>query len=75
MLILYFFFPSTFISSAFSSNVFKQTLSNELDHQFEVTTIPDEQKISETDLPLVNPYHPFSKKPTLVIKNIKTLIK
>lgn len=63
------------LCSASSSPVFKQTLANKLDHLFEVTTIPEEQKISQIDLPLVNPSHAFTRKPTSIIRNIKTLIK
>lgn len=70
----HFLFQGTFYL-LLSSPVFKQTLGNKLDHLFEITTISNEQKISETDLPLVNPYHAFAKKPILVLKSIKTLIK
>lgn len=42
---------------------------------FEITTLPNEQKIFTTNLPFVNPYHAFSKKPVLAIKIIKALIK
>lgn len=63
------YIPST------SSLVFKTTLAYKIDHQFEITTTYNEQKISETNLSLVNSYHVFAKKPVSVIRTIKTLVK
>ena len=53
----------------------RQSTSTKLDYLYEVSLLDDTQKISETDLPLVNPYHAFTKKSPSVIRNIKTLIK
>lgn len=54
-----FSFPKSIPST--SSLIFKTTLANKIDHTFEITTILNEQKISETHLPFVNPYHAFTK--------------
>jgi len=53
----------------------RQSTSTKLDYLYEVSLLDDTQKISETDLPLVNPYHTFTKKSPSVIRSIKTLIK
>jgi hypothetical protein len=79
------FFP-IFTSSLFSSDFFfllpsspspsiRQSTSTKLDYLYEVSLLDDTQKIFETDLPLVNPYHAFTKKSHAVIHSIKTLIK
>jgi hypothetical protein len=46
-----------------------------LDYLYEVSLLDDTQKIFETYLPLVNPYHIFAKKSHSIIRGIKTLIK
>jgi len=53
----------------------RQSTSTKLDYLYEVSLLDDTHKISETDLPLVNPYHAFAKKSLSVIRSIKTLIK
>jgi len=69
------FFP-IFTSSLFSSDFFfllpsspspsiRQSTSTKLDYLYEVSLLDDTQKIFETDLPLVNPYHAFAKKSQL----------
>lgn len=55
--------------------IVRTILGNKLDHLFEITTIPNEQKSLETDLPLINPYHPFTKNLVTTIRSIKTFIK
>uniref|UniRef100_A0A6N2LTI5 Uncharacterized protein n=1 Tax=Salix viminalis TaxID=40686 RepID=A0A6N2LTI5_SALVM len=54
---------------------FRKSTSTKLAYLYEVNLLDDTQKISETDLPLVNPYHAFVKKSPSVIRSIKTLIK
>lgn len=54
---------------------FKTTLDDKLDHLFEVTTIPKDKKIEETNLHVLNPYQAFTKKSASTFKSIKTLIK
>lgn len=58
-----------------TSYVFKTILGNKLDHLFKIITIPKGQKINETDLPIIDPYHVFSKKPVSIIRSIITLIR
>ncbi|KAG5234177.1 zinc finger, CCHC-type, viral movement protein [Salix suchowensis] len=54
---------------------FRKSTSTKLAYLYEVNLLDDTQKISETDLPLVNLYHAFVKKSPSVIRNIKILIK
>ncbi|KAJ6693670.1 hypothetical protein OIU85_004448 [Salix viminalis] len=53
----------------------RKSTSTKLAYLNEVNLLDDTQKISETDLPLVNPYHAFVKRSPSVIRSIKTLIK
>lgn len=55
-----FFLPRSY-PQPFFPPIFKQILANKIDHWFEITTIFEKQNISETNLPLVNPYYAFSK--------------
>jgi hypothetical protein len=72
--------PSSLLTSSSSfylppSPSIRQSTSTKLDYLYEVSLLDDTQKISETYLSLVNPYHAFAKKSPSVIRNIKTLIK
>jgi len=72
--------PSSFLTSFSSFHLppspsIRQSTSTKLDYLYEVSLLDDTQKISETDLPLVNLYHAFAKKSPSVIRSIKTLIK
>lgn len=51
-------------STSFSLTLptFKTTQGNKLDHLYDFTTLSDNQKIDETNLPIVNPYHVFTKQ-------------
>ena len=40
----------------------RQSTSTKLDYLYEISLLDETQKISETDLPLVNLYHAFTKK-------------
>lgn len=67
---------STALSLPFTASpLFKTTLGNKLDHLFEITTIPEGQKIDKTDLLIMSPYHAFTKKSVSIIRSIKTLIR
>ncbi|KAJ6893635.1 hypothetical protein NC652_027630 [Populus alba x Populus x berolinensis] len=72
--------PSSLLTSSLSFHLplspsICQSISTKLDYLYEVSLLDDSPKISETDLPLVNPYHAFAKKSPSVIRSIKTLIK
>jgi len=64
---------SSFYLPSFPS--IRQSTSTKLDYLYEVNLFDDTQKISKTDLPLVNPYRAFAKKSHSIIHSIKTLIK
>lgn len=58
---------SSFTSFSFpftASLTFKTTLGNKLDYLYEVTTLSEDQEIEEANLPITNPYHAFTKKPS-----------
>jgi hypothetical protein len=68
--------PSSLLTSSSSFHLppflsIRQSTSTKLDYLYEVSLLDDTQKIYETDLPLVNPYHAFAKKSPFVIRNIK----
>lgn len=66
---------SSSTSFSLAPPTFKTILGNKLGHLHEVTTLSDDQKIDETNLPSMNPYHTFTKKPSSTLRSIKTLIK
>ena len=53
----------------------RKSTSTKLAYLYEVNLLDETQRISETDLPLVNSYHAFVKRSPSVIRSIKTLIK
>lgn len=53
---------SSSTSFSLAPPIFKTTLGNKLDHLYEITTLPEDQKIEEANLPIINPYHAFTKK-------------
>ena len=58
-----------------SSPSIRKSFANKLDYLYELSYVPDNSKISSESLPLVNPYHTFTKTPHSLVRPIKTLIK
>jgi hypothetical protein len=68
--------PSSLLTSSSSfhlppSPFIRQSTSTKLDYLYEVSLLDDTQKISETDLPLVNPYHALPKNLLLLSAVLK----
>lgn len=68
--------PSPLLTSSSSSfhlhpspSIHKST-STKIDYLYEVSLLDDTQKISKTNLPLVNPYHAFVKKKNLLLLSV-----
>lgn len=66
---------SSSTSFSLAPPTFKTTLDNKLDHLYEITTLPEDQKIYKANLPIINSYHAFTKKQSSTIRSIRTLIK
>ena len=58
-----------------SSPTIRKSSANKLDYLYELSYVPDTNKISPESLPLINPYHTFTKTPHSLVRSIKTLIK
>ena len=70
--------PSTSSFASFSitpSPSIRKSSANKLDYLYELSYVPDHSKISSESLPLINPYHTFTKSPHSLVNTIKTLIK
>ena len=70
--------PSTSSTAPFSltsSHSLRKSTANKLDYLYELSYISDTNKISSESLPLINPYHAFTKTPNSLVRSIKTLIK
>ncbi|KAF4402876.1 hypothetical protein G4B88_010328 [Cannabis sativa] len=52
-----------------------KSTSNKLDFLYELSYVPNENKITSDSLPLLNPYQPFTKTPSSFTRSIKALIK
>ena len=58
-----------------SSPSIRKSSASKLDYLYELSYVPDNNKISSEYLPLINPYHTFTKTPHSLVRSIKTLIK
>ena len=53
----------------------RKSSTSKLDYLYEVNYVPDEQKVTSEDLPLINLYHAFTKPVNPITRSIKQLIK
>ncbi len=53
---------------------FKKTVGSKLDSLYEITYLSEEDKVSATELPLINPYTAYTKQSTSFTSTVKSLI-